>query len=82
MKEDTRQLIATLEEQSKFTGNGILALVLLILYQLAMVGAIGSANGAVQEAAIGTAWIAGNVLLGVFVIVGRRRTYRVMRENQ
>jgi hypothetical protein len=81
MAKETRQLIATLEERQSYTGGGAFCLFLLVAFQLLMVMAFfGAAKSAVQEASIGTLWIAGNILLGTGVLAGRKRTYRVMRE--
>jgi hypothetical protein len=72
--------IARLEEITVFTGLGIVALILLILHQAAMVIWMTVARSAVQEASVGTVWIAGNVLLCTLLVVGRRGTYRVLRD--
>jgi hypothetical protein len=76
---EPRRLIATLEERQKFRR---IALVLLLLFQFVMVWAFSTTKSAVQEASIGTIWITGNILLGIGVIVGRRRTYHVLREPE
>jgi hypothetical protein len=63
--------------------GGVFAGILLALHNLIMaVGYFTGARGAVQEASIGTIWIAGNVLWGVCVLVGRKRIYVVTREEQ
>ena len=54
-------LIATIEEEIKATGVGVLCIVLLLLNQMLMLFGLVAANGAIQEAAIGvwshqTAW--------------------------
>jgi hypothetical protein len=72
-------LIATVEEQITATTVGTLSVVLLLLNHVGMIFALSAANGAIQEAAIGTVWIATNILLATGAVVGRRRTYLVRR---
>jgi membrane protein implicated in regulation of membrane protease activity len=74
--------IARIEERTVFSLGGAAAGVLLVLHNFGMLFAfIGGAKSAVQEASLGTVWIAGNVLWGVCAIIGRRRTYRVLRDQ-
>ena len=80
MAKDNRPLIATIEERATFSPGGSIAVVFLLLFQFGIILAWGSTNSAVQEASLGTIWIAGNVLLGIGAIIGRRRSYRVLRE--
>ena len=80
MATETRAVIATLVEDVRFTTGGALALIGLALFQLGVVLAFGGMKSAVQEASLGTVWIAINILLGIGVINGRRRTYRVLRD--
>jgi hypothetical protein len=66
-----------------FTSGGLIAVLLLVLNNFTMllwIFVFGT-KSAVQEAAIGTMWIAGNVLWGASAIIGRRRTYRVLRDQ-
>jgi hypothetical protein len=56
-------LIATIEEQITATNTGLFCLILLLFSQFAMFFAFTFANGAIQWAAIGTVWIATNILL-------------------
>jgi hypothetical protein len=72
--------IARIEETVRFSTGGTFALLGLIAVQFLVFAAWSSAKSAVQEASLGTLWIALNVLLGIGVIVGRRRTYRVLRD--
>lgn len=72
--------IAQIDEVATFSAGGAIALIALILFQILMVlSFFGTAKSAVQEAAIGTLWMAGNVLLCTGIIVGRTRSYRVFR---
>lgn len=75
--------IARLEEESvHMTGPGIFSAILLTLHNfLMLVLFVGAARSAVQETSLGTIWIAGNVLFGACMLAGRRRTYRVLREQ-
>jgi hypothetical protein len=70
---------AIIYEESRFTfGGGIAAVLFAIFNFFVMPVVFASSNAsAIQAAAIGTFWIAGSVALGVVVIVGRRRTYKV-----
>jgi len=81
MAKETRPLIARLEERQSFTNIGAVCVLLLLVFQVFMFAAFfGSAKNAIQEASIGTLWIAVNVFLGTGVLAGRRRDYRVLRE--
>ena len=71
--------IARIEERVRFSLTGGMAVVLLLLHQTLILSLWQGALGSLPEAAIGIAWIAGNVLWGIGVIVGRRRSYRVFR---
>jgi hypothetical protein len=72
--------IAKIVEQVWFSGGGLIAVILLMLHNCVMFYLyLVATKSAVQEASIGTMWIAGNVLFGVGAIIGRRRTYRVLR---
>lgn len=76
-----RYEIARIEEDARLSGGGIAAGLLLALNNL-FFGALlvfGSAN-AIQQASLGTAWIALNVLWGVCMLEGIKRTYIVTRE--
>jgi hypothetical protein len=80
MAKDNRPLIATIEERTIFSSGGSVAVILLFVFQVLIIFAWGSTKSAVQEASLGTVWIAGNILLGIGAIIGRRRSYRVLRE--
>jgi hypothetical protein len=74
--------IARIVEQVWFSGGGLIAVILLMLHNWLMFYLFFAATkSAVQEASLGTLWIAGNVLFGVGAIIGRRRTYRVLRDQ-
>ncbi|MGB9366480.1 MAG: hypothetical protein WCE79_10745 [Xanthobacteraceae bacterium] len=74
--------IARIHEDIQPTAGGSFSVVLLVLFQIGMAFAfLSGAQSAVQEAAVGTVWIAGNILLGLCVAVGRRRTYYVTRRE-
>lgn len=76
-----RTEIARIDEKATMSGGGVVCMVLLILHQIGIVFAFAAANGAIQQATVGTLWIGGNVLWGIGIIVGRARTYRVTREE-
>ena len=59
MAKETRELIATLEERQSYTVLGALSGVALVLFQFIIITAFSvAAKSAVQEASIGTVWIA------------------------
>jgi hypothetical protein len=43
---------------------------------------VGVQQHGARSISVGTIWITGNILLGIGVIVGRRRTYHVLREPE
>ena len=60
MANEPRRLIATLEEHQRFSNGGQNALILLLIFQFVMLWAFFIATrSAVQEASVGTLWIAG-----------------------
>ena len=74
--------IARISEDTRFTEGGGAALLLLLLFQVPMaLGVMVMLNNSFGMAAVGTIWIAGNVLFCTGVIVGRKRTYTVTREE-
>jgi hypothetical protein len=74
-------VIARLEETVTLSGRGKFAAGLLVLHNVLMLaGYIAAAKGVMPEVTIGTVCIAGNVLLGVCILMGRRRSYCVTRE--
>lgn len=73
--------LATIEERISFTAVGIVSLLLLILHNAAVVIWLAKSTTVIHEAAIGTMWIGGNVLWGLGVALGRRRTYRIDRAS-
>lgn len=75
-----KPLIATIEEHTDFTWRGTVAAIALVIFQFIVVAGFGAAKSAVQEASIGTVWIAVNVLLVGCAIMGRKRTLKVYRE--
>ena len=70
--------IARLEEAVTLSRGGKFAATLLVLHNLLMPVVVYLATA--NSAAVGTAWIAGNVLLGACMFMGRRSSYRVTRE--
>lgn len=72
-------VVATLEENSRFTAGGQLALVILLLFGIFV--AFAATKNAIQEATVGTIWIAGNILFCTGAIIGRKRTYQVLRKD-
>jgi putative copper export protein len=74
--------IASIEESIAFTGGGVIALVLLILSVALFSFAIIADTSAIRQAAYGTMLIGSVVLFGLFVALGRRRTYTVYRPPQ
>ena len=64
-------------EDARFSAGGGIAAGLLVLFQLAMIVGLAAQKNAVQEAALGTFWIAINIVLGCGAVIGRRRSYRV-----
>jgi hypothetical protein len=68
-----------IKEESSLTAGGALSLVALII-NLIVCGLFASAAQTVfQEIEIGVAFLGGNMLWGLGVAVGRRRTYRTYR---
>ena len=59
MANEPRRLIATLEEHQRFSNGGQNALILLLIFQFVMLWAFSVTRSAVQEASVGTLWIAG-----------------------
>jgi hypothetical protein len=72
--------LALIEETVAFTNSGMVAAALLAVTNLLMVITFFRVKGAMQQAAVGTVWTAGNVLWGACMLVGRERTYRVIRQ--
>jgi hypothetical protein len=77
----SRAEIARIEERVELSGVGRACVFFLLLSQVAVFIGYGSLTSSVQEAAIGTLWIALNVLFGIGVLAGRRSTYRVLRDQ-
>jgi hypothetical protein len=73
--------IATIVETTTLTVGGSVALILLVLHNIGVAGFSAKALSAVQEAALGTFWIGGNILWGIGIIVGRKRRYTVYRQD-
>lgn len=75
--------LARIDETVTLTGAGAFSGVLLVLHNMFM-GALFlfGTRSAVQETSLGTIWIAGNVLWGVCMLMGRKRTYRVLRDQK
>lgn len=83
VKPPERYEIARLEERVSLSTGGGIASVLLMLHNVVMfVAFFISAKSAIQEASLGTMWIAGNVLWAACMMLGRRSTYVVTREVQ
>lgn len=77
-----RYEVAQIEERVSMTGGGVFAIALLVLHNLFMVLMFfGTAKSAIQEASLGTIWIAGNIVWCTCTILGRKRTYFVTREE-
>lgn len=77
-----RYEIARIESTTTLSNGGVFCAVFLALHNILMILVyLGGARSAVQEASIGTVWIAGNILWGVCMMMGRRQTYIVTRES-
>jgi hypothetical protein len=62
------------------TAAGVICFALLILHQLGSFAFFSGAKSAIQEAAVAAIWIGGNVLWGLGVALGRRRSYVITRD--
>lgn len=80
MASPQKPLIASIEEDVRFTFGGAVCVFMMVVVAIGAVLGVVAAKGAFQEAAMGAMAVAAFVAFGVGVIVGRRRTYRVYRE--
>lgn len=80
-KPSVRVEIARINEQIEVTTGGAVGIALLILHQLGVLLFLAVASNAIQQTFIAVAWVAGNVLWGLVVALGRQRTYIVTREG-
>jgi hypothetical protein len=76
-----RTEIARIEEFTEPTAAGTFCFFLLSAHQVGSLLFFITAKSAIQEAAVAAIWIGGNVLWGLGVALGRRRTYIVTRDN-
>lgn len=67
--------IARIEEHSQLTVGGAFAAILLALHNLLMLRVV-IGGGSVRD---GLLWLGGNLLFGLGIAIGRRRSYRVLR---
>jgi hypothetical protein len=74
--------IARIEESADYSVLGALCVFGLLIFQVFAVLAMVDATSYMQKAAIGTMWIAANVFFGIGILAGRRRNYRVFRDQQ
>jgi hypothetical protein len=73
--------IAEISERVEATTAGRVATVFLVLNTVVWLLAFILDSSAVRAASYGTMLTGGNVLFGLAVALGRRRTYIVTREN-
>lgn len=71
--------IAIISERVTYSAGGLFAVLLLALSNAAAIYIWLAAINIVSETALAVLWIGNNVLWGVGVIVGRKRTYHVYR---
>lgn len=71
--------LATIRETIVLTSGGGLALVLMVLHNILIVVTFFTARTVLQETVMLLGWIGGNLLLGLGVALGRRRTYTAYR---
>lgn len=67
-------------EHARFTGGGILCLILLVLWNIALAaGFVFGTRVAVSEIAFALVWLGGNQMIGLGVLIGRRRAFVAQR---
>jgi len=71
--------IADIEEDVRLSLGGTICLLLLILHNFAVLSWFTLPKSAFQEASVAAIWTGGNVLWGIGILIGRRRTYHVRR---
>lgn len=72
--------IARIEESSQFTNGGAIAVILMAVFNFTALLTYYSAATALQQTVAALSAISASVFWGVFVLVGRRHTYRVLRD--
>lgn len=75
-----RAELAQIIETISATPAGGFCMLMLLLHQVGCFAAFGTSTNVIQEATIACLWIGGNVLWGLGVALGRRRTYVVYRD--
>lgn len=77
---EARELAVIIEEVAT-TGGGNISFAMLVLTVLGSIAVFGGAKTVFQEIAAGVLLIAGAILFGLGVALGRTRTYRIYRSE-
>lgn len=73
-------LIASITEHTRFSGGGVVCVILLVLSAVGMFLGFVSAKNAIQEIDVAVGGMACIILFGIGAIIGRRRRFLVRRE--
>lgn len=71
--------IARITEHVVFSGGGMFAVLMLILFNIGLTITYVAATNILQQNVAMLSWIGWNILWGIGAIIGRRRTYVVHR---
>jgi hypothetical protein len=77
--EPKRERVAIIQERIEATAGGSAATLLLVVSNLFVIGDFVASTNILQQNVAINLWIGCNVLFGLGVAVGRRRTYVVLR---
>ena len=74
--------IAHITEHIMFSGGGAFAVLMLVLFNIALGITFIAVPNVLQQIVAVLSWIGWNILWGIGAIIGRRRTYMVYRDAQ
>ena len=74
--------MATMIEETQVTPGGAICFALLVITVIGSFFAYGKATTIFQQIEAGVSLIAGSILFGLGVAIGRKRTYRIYRSEQ
>jgi len=72
-------IVAIIDEDVAFSVGGIIAVVMLVLFNVAAVFAWYGASNVFQQGTAALVWVGWNVLWGTGAVIGRKRRYVVRR---
>lgn len=78
-KDQQRIEIARLDESTRLSGGGFFCFIMLLLGGVVTLIGIVLETSAIRSAASGAFWTGWNVLWGIGMLLGQRRTYTVSR---